>query len=77
MDWEDWESSTWLHRLRLVLWFGRFGQTPGVPEMNARQRIHGMMADRAAIPLRIKDGGVAIPGKHHDHLVREQAGVHR
>ncbi len=32
--------------------------------VNARQRIDGLIADGAAFPLRIKDGGMAIPGKH-------------
>jgi hypothetical protein len=32
------------------------------------------MADRAALPLRIKDGGVAIPGKYHCLLVGEHTG---
>ena len=50
--------------LRLVLRFGRVVKTLGALRMNARQRIDGMMADRAAFPLRIKDGGVAIIGKN-------------
>ena len=42
--------------------------------MDARNRINGLMADRAEFPLGIKDGGVAIPGKHQGLLVREHAG---
>src|SRR5271157_2875351 len=38
--------------------------------VNARQRIDGLIADGAAFPLRIKDGGVAISGKHQSLLVR-------
>jgi hypothetical protein len=41
--------------------------------MNARQRINGLVAHCAAFPLGIKDGGVAILGKYHGHLVCEHA----
>lgn len=59
---------------RLLLRFGRVGQTRGALWMNARQRINGMMADRAAFPLGINDGGVPVSGKHQGLLVCEHAG---
>jgi hypothetical protein len=57
-----------------LLRFGRVGQTLGALWMNARRRINGMMADRAAFPLGIKDGGVPVSGKHQGLLVCEHAG---
>jgi hypothetical protein len=42
--------------------------------MNARQRINGMLTDRAAIAIGIIDLGVAVIGEHHGHLVCEHAG---
>jgi hypothetical protein len=41
--------------------------------MNSRQRIDGMMADRAEFPVGINDRGVAVLGKYHGHLVCEHA----
>ena len=58
-----------------LLRFGRVGQTLGALWMNARRRINGMMADRAAFPLGIKDGGVPVSGKHQGLLVCEHAGM--
>jgi hypothetical protein len=57
-----------------LLRFGRVGQTLGALWMNARQRINGMMADRAAFPLGINDGGVPVSGKHRGLLVCKHAG---
>jgi hypothetical protein len=57
-------SSTWLSPLPLVPRFGRVCQTLGALWMNARQRIDSLMADRAAFPLRIGKGCVAVTGKH-------------
>jgi hypothetical protein len=63
-----------LNRLRFVLRFGRAVKTLGTLRMNARQRINGMMTDRAAIAIGIIDLGVAVIGEHHGHLVCEHAG---
>ena len=54
--------------LRLLLRFGRVGQTLGALWMNARRRINGMMADRAAFPLGIEEWRVVVvvPGIHQD-----------
>jgi hypothetical protein len=60
--------------LHLLLRFGRVGQTRGALWMNARRRINGMMADRAAFPLGINDGGVPVSGKHRGLLVCKHAG---
>jgi hypothetical protein len=48
----------------LILGFERVVKTLGALRMNARQRINGMTAYTAALPLRIKDGGVAIIVSH-------------
>ena len=51
-----------------LLRFGRVGQTLGALWMNARQRINGLMADRAAFPLGIEEWRVVVvvPGIHQD-----------
>ena len=58
------DSSTWLSHLPLVPRFGRICQTLGTLRMNTRQRIDGLMADKAAFPLGIGKGCVAVTGKH-------------
>ena len=56
--------------LRLALGSGWVRLANGALRMNAGQRIDRLVADRAAFPIRINEGDVAIPGKHQGLFVR-------
>jgi hypothetical protein len=63
----DGTSRGW--RQRLTPWFFSDNSLDRTLRMNARQRINGMIADRAAFPHGIKDGCVTIRGNHQNLLV--------
>jgi hypothetical protein len=58
--------------LHIALPSGRVGLAHGALGMNARQRINGVLADRAALPAGIDERRIAVvvPGIHQDLSLR-------